>query len=150
MTSSLVRNWEIAKLEYEQELTQYQNCTVLRRQDMAFVTTAQGAVLAIISSKLLVLDLASFLLSLIACFLLILGFNSERRLSSYMKAYSEKARQVEDELGLSLIKTGFSEIRNKRLLFSNSVLFHVYYPLLIFGWVVVWVSNVIKWKSIIK
>lgn len=37
--------WELAKLEYEAALEQYRQLTSLRRQDMAFVTTVQAAIL---------------------------------------------------------------------------------------------------------
>jgi 1,4-dihydroxy-2-naphthoate octaprenyltransferase len=144
MTASAISNQELARLEYEQALNQYQNCTVLRRQDMAFVTTAQGAVLAVLGPKLLELDFTGFLLSFIACFLLVLGLNSERRLSRYMDAYSKRAIDIEDKLGLSLIKDGSAEAHNKRLLYSNSTMFPIYYSLLILGWAVIWIRNILE------
>lgn len=79
--------WELARLEYEAALEQYRQLTPLRRQDMAFVTTAQAAILTIVGTKLLNLDASGFLLSLIAVFVLFLGINSERRLSGYMSGY---------------------------------------------------------------
>jgi hypothetical protein len=133
VTTSITKTWEAAKLEYEQALSQYQNCTILRRQDMAFVTTVQAAVLTIIGPRLPHLDLGSLLLSLIACFLLLLGINGERRLSSYMDAYSKKAQQIEEEFGLSLVMSGLSKTRNKKLLFSNATMFPLYYTFCIFG-----------------
>jgi len=106
---------------------------------MAFVTTVQAAVLTIIGSKLPHLDLGSLFLSLIACFLLLLGINSERRLSSYMDAYSKKAQKIEADFGLSLVMSGLCETRNKKLLFSNATMFPLYYTFFIFAWIVIWI-----------
>jgi hypothetical protein len=58
--------WELARLEYETALEQYRQLTALRRQDMAFVTTVQAAVLTIIGSNLLNLDVSGWLLSWVA------------------------------------------------------------------------------------
>jgi len=139
ITTKPTRNPDLARMEYEQALNQYQNCTVLRRQDLAFVTTAQGAVLAVLGPRLIEPDFTSFLLSFIACFLLVLGLNSERRLSRYMDAYFRKAVEIEEELGLSLINDGAKDTRRKKLLFSNSQMFPVYYSLSIIGWIVIWI-----------
>ncbi len=133
--------WELARVEYEQALAQDQNCTVLRRQDMAFVTTIQGAALTIVGTKLLRMDTAGVLLSLIAFFMLLLGLNSERRLTSYMDAYSRRARELEEQHRLSLVSCGLDETRGKRLLFSNSVMFPLYYAFLMVCWLVVWTRN---------
>ena len=133
--------WEIAKTEYEQALAQYQNCTALRRQDMVFVATVQGAVLTVIGAQLSDLRLAGFLLSLIAFCLLLVGLNSERRLSSYMSAYARRAREIEEQFGLSLVSLGAGETRRRRFLVSNSVAFPVFYSALMVAWVVIWVRN---------
>ena len=134
---------EAAKVEYEQALGQYQNCTVLRRHDMAFVTTVQGAVLTIIGPRLPDLDSSGVVLSLIAFFLLLLGINSERRLSNYMDAYFTRAREIEQQLGLALVSRGFEEVRKRRSLVSNSVVFPLYYAFLMVAWVVIWVRSFI-------
>jgi hypothetical protein len=119
--------WELAKLEYEAALEQYRQLTSLRRQDMTFVTTAQAAILTIVGSKLLSLDASGFLLSLIAIFALFLGINSERRLSGYMSGYMRRAKEIESEYGMQLLSFGTQELRNKKLLISNSIIFPLYY-----------------------
>ena len=141
MANVAPKSWETARVEYEQALSQYQNCTVLRRQDMAFVTTVQAAVLTIIGSRLFNLDLSDVLLSLIAFFLLLLGLNSERRLSHYMDAYSQKAREIEGAFGLSLVSCGLLEVRKERFLFSNSKVFPIYYLFFMIAWIVIWLKN---------
>lgn len=141
MGASQPPNWETAKLEYEQALSQYQNCTVLRRQDMAFVTTVQGAVLAILGPQLSNLDTSGIVLSLIAFFLLLVGINSERRLSNYMEAYFKRAREIEQQFGLALVSLGFEKVRKSRSIFSNSRVFPLYYSFLMIAWMIIWVRN---------
>lgn len=141
MASDQSANFEMTKVEYEQALGQYQNCTVLRRQDMAFVTTAQGAVLAIIGPRLPSLELSDIVLSLIAFFLLLLGVNSERRLSNYMEAYFKRAREIEQQFGLKLVSLGFEEVRKRRSILSNSTVFPLYYTSLMVAWIIIWVRS---------
>ncbi|HEU4835122.1 MAG TPA: hypothetical protein VFS90_11925 [Pyrinomonadaceae bacterium] len=81
MNTNDPKSWEQAKAEYDVGLQQYRLNSTLRRQDMAFVTTVQAAILTIIGAKLLSLDFSGFLLSAIAFFVLLLGLNSERRLA---------------------------------------------------------------------
>jgi uncharacterized membrane protein AbrB (regulator of aidB expression) len=134
--------WELAKLEYEAALEQYRQLTSLRRQDMTFVTTAQAAILTIIGSKLLNLDASGFLLSLVAVFALFLGINSERRLSGYMSGYMRRAKEIESEFGMQLLSCGIQELRNKKLLISNSIIFPLYYSFFCVAWVFVWILNI--------
>jgi hypothetical protein len=141
MSSDQSAKLEMVKVEYEQALSQYQSCTVLRRQDMAFVTTAQGAVLAIIGPRLPNLDLSGIVLSLIAFFLLLLGINSERRLSNYMAAYFKRAREIEQQFGLTLVSLGFEEVQKRRSIFSNSIVFPLYYTSLMIAWIIIWVRS---------
>ena len=136
--------WDVAKTEYEQALGQYQNFTIVRRQDMAFVTTVQGAVLTIIGSKLPHLDLSSFVLSLIAFFILLLGVNSERRLAGYMDAYFKRARELESQFGMSLLSGGLHQVRGRRFLLSNSLVFPLFYLFFMLAWVVIWVRHLIS------
>lgn len=136
-------SWELAKLEYESALEQYRQLTSLRRQDMTFVTTVQAAVLTIIGTKLLNFDASSFLLSLIAIFVLFLGLNSERRLAGYMSAYMRRAKEIEAEYGMTLISFGIQEVKGKTLLISNSIIFPLYYSFFFIAWIVVWILNVV-------
>lgn len=132
--------WELAKLEYESALEQYRQLTSLRRQDMAFVTTVQAAVLTIIGDKLLNLDASNFLLSLIAVFVLFLGLNSERRLSGYMTGYMQRAKDIESEYGMKLITFGRA-FKDKKLIISNSIIFPLYYFFFFIAWFIVWMLN---------
>lgn len=138
------KSWEYAKVEYDVGLRQYQLNSSLRRQDMAFVTTVQAAVLTIIGSKLLSLDFSGFLLSAIAFFVLLLGLNSERRLAGYMEGYMQRARQIEKEYGMTILSHSWSAVKRRRLLFSNAKVFPVYYCIFILAWLSIWVWNLLK------
>jgi hypothetical protein len=144
-------SWETAKLEYEVAVEQYRHFSSLRRQDMAFVTTVQAAVLTIIGSKLLALDFSSLVLSIIAFFVLLLGINSERRLSAYMGSYMYRAREIESEYGMSLLSPSGNNVQKKRLLLSNSYVFPLYFCIFIIAWFTVWALNLsikLNWITI--
>lgn len=141
MSDSKVPAWEIAKVEYQNALDQYRQYTSLRRQDMAFVTTVQVAVLTIIGTNLLSLDTANFLLSLISFFILLLGINNERRLTAYMAGYMRRANHIEAEHKMSLLTDGKNEVQKRQLLFSNTVIFPLYYFIFVLTWIVIWTMN---------
>ena len=83
---------ELTTVEYETTLEDYRHFATLRRQDMLFVTTVQGAVLAVIGTRLFSLQPADIILSIIAASVVCFGFNSEKRLSFYMAAQARRAR----------------------------------------------------------
>ena len=143
MAINKTQSWEFAKVEYENALEHYRHYTGLRRQDMAFVTTVQAAVLTIIGGNLRSLDLANLLLSFIAFFVLLLGINNERRLTAYMAGYMKRATQIETHYKMSLLVEGRQEVLNRKLLFSNVVIFPIYYFIFAIAWIVVWVLNFI-------
>jgi len=58
--------------------------TCLRRQDMLFVIAISGTALTIIGSDLLPMKPVHIALSCITFLVILLGMNSERRLTSYM------------------------------------------------------------------
>jgi hypothetical protein len=130
-------------LEYQTAIEQYQHCTTLRRQDLAFVTTAQGAALTIIGKDLLRLDLGSIVLSVVAFLLLLLGLNSERRLAAYMKGYLARALEIESAYDLRILRRGAAEVQRRRALLSNSIMFPVYYVLFACAWLLIWSLNVL-------
>jgi len=141
MAKTKTQSWDLAKVEYESALEQYRHYTSLRRQDMAFVTTVQAAVLTIIGKNLLSLDASNLLLSVIAFFVLLLGFNSERRITAYMSGYMKRASQIETDHNLSLLVEGQKEVSRRKLLISNTIIFPLYYFVFSVVWVVVWVIN---------
>jgi hypothetical protein len=143
MITGETTSWETAKVEYEIALEQHQHYSSLRRQDMAFVTTVQAAALTIIGSKLLSLDTSGFLLSIIAFFVLLLGINSERRLSAYIAGYIHRARQIESEYGMSLLSVSWNEVQSRKLLLSNTIVFPLYYFAFILVWASIWVLNLL-------
>jgi len=144
MAKTEPKYWESSKVEYENALAQYRYYTGLRRQDMAFVTTVQAAIMSIIGKNLLELNFTDFLLSLIAFFVLLLGINNERRLSAYMTGYMNRAKIIESKYNMSLLEHGWQEIKSRKLLFSNSVMFKIFYIIFIICWFFTWVLNLIK------
>ncbi len=114
-----------------------------RRRDMAFITTAQGAVLAIIGKNLLSMSLAYFLLSVIAAFLLLTGLNNERRMTAYMRGYMKRAKKIQDSLGMTFLSDGYTEVTQTKALVSNMVMFPFYYALFFAAWIAIWLANVL-------
>lgn len=133
--------WEYAKIEYEIALTQYDHYTSLRRQDMAFVTTVQIAVLTIIGQNLLQLDSVSIVLSIVAIFVLLLGLNNDRRLSLKMAGFKNRAKEIEEAHNLSLISSTTALVSEKKFSISNSIVFLIYYGIFCLSWIAIWVIN---------
>lgn len=136
--------WDAAKLEYDNALHQLRHYSSLGRQDIAFVTTIQGAALTIIGDKLLSLNATGVVLSVLSCFVLLLGANSQRRLWTYMSGYVRRATQIEGKYNMLLLQTGKLEVESKRLLFSNNYLFLFFHLMLFLAWVVIWIINIIR------
>ena len=130
-------------LEYQTAIEQYQQCTALRRHDMAFVTTIQGAVLTIVGKEFLKPDLWAAVLSGVAFLLLLLGANSERRLAAYMAGYAKRASEIEQKYGLRVLQYGCREVASRRGLFSNGVVFPTYYLLFAAAWAVLWLVHLL-------
>ena len=129
-------------LEYASALDLYRHYTNLRRYDMAFVTTAQGAVLTIIGKDLMTMNLPCVLLSLIAFFLLLLGLNSERRLTAYMSAYIRRAKEIESKRKMVLLSSAYSDVSQRRFLVSNTLTFPLYYGIFALSWLLIWTANI--------
>ena len=144
MTESTPSRWELARLEYETAIEQYRHMSNLRRQDIAFVTTVQGAIFSIIGNKLLALDSPSLCLSFIAVLVLFIGLNSEWRLATYMKAYMQSIKQIEAENGLSLLSTAGQALQRQKMLLSNSAVFPAYYIVFMLVWGGIWLLNLLN------
>jgi len=141
MASSDPAAVELAKLEFEAALTAYAQATTLRRQDMAFITTVQGAVLTIVGDKLLNLDVRGALLSAIAMFTLLMGLNTDRRLNAYMRGYMQRAKGIEAEWDMHVLSTASESVGRTRGLVRSSTASSLYYILFIIAWVVIWNLN---------
>lgn len=122
-------------------MEQLRSYSSLGRTDVAFVTTVQGAALAIIGDELLALQPSGFLLSAVAAIVALIGFNAERRLYSYMSAYMTRAREIEAANGLSLLTAARNETQRVTWLTSNTNVFRAFYCLSFIGWVLVWILN---------
>jgi hypothetical protein len=135
--------WEVSKTEYDNALSQLRSYGGHGRQDMVFVTTVQGVVLTIIGSSLPNLNMAGFLLSIIAFLVTLLGINSQRRLNAYMSGYMHRARQIEMKYNMSLVQIGRKEIQSKKWLFPNNTMFLIYHFALLISWIAIWTVNIL-------
>jgi len=142
MDASQKQSWEVASTEYEAALEQYRHFTGLRRQDMLFVTAIQGAALTIIGGDLLHMKAAYIALSCIAFVVILLGMNSERRLTAYMGSYARRARVIESQHGMTLVSDAYASVQGCRFMFSNARVFLLFYVLLLLAWLVIWIVNV--------
>lgn len=144
------QTWDIAKTEYENALQHYRHFTDLRGRDAIFTTTVQVGVLTIIGSKLPILNLTGFLLSIVAVFSVLLGINNMRRLSAYLNGFSSRAIEIEKNFGMSLISRGKKEVSQKRISPPSAVLFLLYHYIFLLVWIIIWVWNLLKITNIIN
>jgi len=138
--------WEIAQVEYNAALEQYRHYMTVRRTDMAFVTTIQIAILTIIGADIQNLNLSSFLLSLMAFFVLLLGINSELRLATYMLGYKERVIEIEKENHLKSVSNAsrkVKEMEKKMFNLTNRKIFPLYYLIFAVIWFVIWIVNLL-------
>ncbi len=134
----------IEKTEYETAVSQFRHFASLRRQDMAFVTTFQTAMLVFIKDRLNELSLTDFFLTIIAFLVLVMGLNNERRLYAYMFGYMKRARQIEINWGMSVLHYGYESVKKLKYLKSNRDTFQIYYFIFILLWFIIWLINIIK------
>ena len=132
-----------AKTEYEGALAQYRHFASLRRQDMMFVTVVQGAVLAVIKEDVFGLTSAHVLLTVVAILVAMLGLNSERRLSAYMRGYMRRAKDIEDKNQMSFLHDGTVEVNKRKLPLPNLVAFSICYVAFMTAWPVIWIANAV-------
>jgi hypothetical protein len=135
----------------DSEKTEYDACfkmlslyTASRRQDMTIVAAAQAAVLTVVGGQLLSMQLEHFLLSLVALFVTVMGLNADRRHSAYMYGYIKRARAIEDQNGMELLKQGYEEVKRTKCLVSNSITFPIYYAVFASLWLIVWLLNIFR------
>ena len=150
MTSAEKQIWDVAKTEYENALEHYRHYTDLRGKDAIFTTTVQVGVLTIIGSNLPTLNLAGFLLSIVAFFSILLGINNMRRLSAYLNGFSNRAIEIEKKFGMSLISQGKKEVNKKRISPPSAVLFLFYHYIFLLVWIVIWIWNLLEITNLIN
>jgi hypothetical protein len=150
MATRQTKNWEVAKVEYESALEHYRHHSSLRRRDMFFAVTIQGAVLAIVGEDLPSLGLVGFLLSFVAFFALLASINAERRVSAYMAGYMQRANQIEAEYGMSLLSMGRAEVKTRKALFSNTLVFPLCHLIFIVAWIGIWGWNLLRLLGLVK
>jgi hypothetical protein len=136
-----IEQWEIYKIEYQNAFNQSRHYAQMRRIDMAFVITIQGAILAIIGKDLHNLDLTSFLLTIVSFFAAITGLNSERRLSSKIKGCLNRAKELETEFNMALLTNAWKQRKKTKFLISNMIMFPLLYIVVIFIWIIIWLLN---------
>lgn len=134
-------SWDSAKTEYSEAVKRQIHFTSMRRQGIAFVTAFQGAVLSVIKNDLLKMDMAYFLLSAIAFFVLLLGLNNECRLYIQMKAIVRRLKGIESKFGMRIYRLSTRVGRRSKFVLSNHTFFMLYYLIFIIVWIVIWVRN---------
>ncbi len=100
------------------------------------------AVLTITGENLINLSLFHVLLSVIAFAVTLLGFNTERRLSTYMGEYARRATELGRNFGMNLLGGARDIVKQQKLLVSNKLMFKLYYLMLAVGWIIVWLVNI--------
>ena len=100
------------------------------RQDVAFTTAVQGAIMAIVGPSLPITNPGHSLLLSLAFTVAMYGRRSTKRLYWYMVSYLTRAREIEISLGMQLISRAGEDIRAlqvtgdgrvHRVLHSNSI-----------------------------
>jgi len=129
------------KLEYQEAMKLYNFDAGLRRQGLAFVTTAQAVlVIAVfkytIDNSMLVIVLGAF-----AIIIALLGLNNDYRISRCMGAYETRMLEIENKNQLSLMKLSVDVQKTRSPLLSNESVFRFYFSLLAICW-----TAVIIWK----
>ena len=132
-----------AQVEYEQAHDWWRHLSNMRRQDLALFTTIQGAALTIIGDQLLSLKPPNLALSVIAFLSALIGLNNERRVYAYLVGFRERALELEKLHGASLMDRGIKEAQNTPLLVNTQVAFGFFYLLLLAGWILIWILNVL-------
>lgn len=131
--------------EYKLGIELLRHWSTMRRHDIVFVTTIQGAVLTIIGKNLPHLQVADYALTVIAAFVVVLGINSERRLAGYSNGYVRRVQNLELRLGMTLLAEGLAEVQSLRGLVSNYRMFINYYSALFVGWLLLWSVHAYRW-----
>lgn len=105
-------------------------------------TTIQGAAITIVGDQLLSLDVRGLALSIIAFLVAVIGLNNERNLNSHLIGFRQRAIELEDEHGASLVRAGMDQAKKTPGLMLTHSTFRAYYVLLVIGWVVIWILNI--------
>jgi hypothetical protein len=131
--------------EYKLGVELLRHWSTMRRHDIVFVTTIQGAVLTIIAKNLPYLQVADYALTVIAAFVVVLGINSERRLAGYSNGYVRCVQKLERRLDMTLLAEGLAEVQSLKWLVSNYRMFISYYSALLAGWLLLWTVHAYRW-----
>ena len=137
---------KVLTMEYQEALAQTRAFATLMRTDVAFATTVQAAILAVIGSHLPLHNIGHTALSVLAFTVAVLGINSVDRVYRYMSGYMSRAREIETKLDLKLIAQGYLVTKNRFNLPIAST-FKYYYALLIVFWMIIWGWSLISTSS---
>ncbi len=137
---------KVLTMEYQEALAQTRAFATLMRTDVAFATTVQAAILAVIGSHLPLHNIGHTALSVLAFTVAILGINSVDRVYRYMAGYMSRAREIEVRLGLKLITQGHLMTKT-RFNLPIATTFKYYYMLLIVFWMIIWAWSLISMNS---
>jgi hypothetical protein len=133
--------YEVLKMEYHEANEWWRSISRMHRTDMAFFTTAQGAVLGLIGDKLFNMSFGHIVLSLMAFLLVFIGIHNEVRLYGYLLGFRRRGEAIERELNISLMTSAVDNAKKAKWTMQRRTMFVSYYVLLAFGWIVIWIRN---------
>lgn len=131
------------KMEYEQAIVLWQHTANERNACVAFFTAVQGVIFANVREKLFNLDSSSVLLVVIGLIFANLGYQYVRRVTAYLLGYFNRAREIENQLNISVLQRGLKEAK-ARWTMKNRLVYAIFHCSIILGWVIVLAVNI--WK----
>jgi hypothetical protein len=135
-----VEKWDTEKLEYKQANEWWRTLSTMRRRDIAFFTAIEVAIITIIRTQLLNLQVEGIILSIIGFFIALIGLNNEYRSYKYLCGFRERARQIEEKQEMTLISSTQNLVSNSQFHKMNtSSAFRLYYALIAVIWLVLWI-----------
>ncbi|MBW8015060.1 MAG: hypothetical protein FVQ82_02665 [Planctomycetes bacterium] len=127
--------------EYREANEWWRAISRMHRTDMTFFTAVQAGVLGIIRENLLDMSAGHVVLSMIAFAAAIIAILNEIRLYAYLTAFRDRGKEIEEELGMSLIKDGIARAKASKPDIRRKHIYFAYYGLLLAAWLVIWVVN---------
>lgn len=133
---------ETLLVEYKEALNHVRALATLMRQDITFVTTVQGAVLAIIGMGFPLRNIAHISLAGLAFFVALVSINSVGRSYKYMAEYMSRIREIEGILGMHLFTRGRAVV-GRRVNLSVGAALRIYCGLVVIFWLIMGVISLI-------
>jgi hypothetical protein len=139
-STAITENWDTEKLEYKQANEWWRTLCNMRHRDIVFFTAIEVAIITVLRTQLLNLQVEGIILSIIGFFIALIGLNNECRLYKYLCGFRERARQIEDNQEMTLIsKTQYLVGNSMFQKIKSSLVFRLYYAFIAAIWLVLWI-----------